>query len=388
MLLSKFFRFCCEPDTGANSSGDSGASAAVADTTSNSQGGGDLSRGVMNNDPSMDGAETPVDDLKKGIHQAGVARRERIAKMQADSAAAKTGVAQNPSTAPAAKTAPATTAVTAPVAPVYQQAHYQWGEKFGLSKSQVESFGSPQAFEGWLTRVGRNQQTQQQVAPQAPPIVHNPQPAPQAPAQPQGYQPFKLEGDLNDYEPSVVKLVEHFNTQMDAMHKQLGVHAQQVNQFGQVVPTIQQLQQFEVQRQQAADQASFASINQQLENLDPDTFGKVVQGQPLAQNFLNARFRIGDELGRLEAGYKQRGEALPPLSQLVDTAHRMAFGDQIARRALAQAAAKTKDLRGQTVAVPTHREAQQLTGRERSVRTIAEKLKEQAATQDSEFAGV
>lgn len=386
MLISKFFQTCFEPETGASAGGESGGGAAAPDTSSGSTVGGDLSRGVMNSDPSMDGGETPVDDLKKGILQAGKDRRDRIAKIQYDKDAI------NPATAATAAVFPATVAPVAPAVPAYQPGHYQWGEHFGLSKPQVESFGSPQAFEGWLSRVRANQAQPQRQ--QSTEIQNNQQfnqnqnqQQQQVPAQPQGYQPFKLEGDASDYEPSVVKLVEHFNGQMDAMHKQLSAHAQSVNQFGQVVPTIQQLKQAHVQQQQREDQASYASINQQLEALDADTFGKHVQGQPLDQNFLNARFRIGDELSRLEAGYRSRGEALPPLAQLVDTAHRMAFGYQIAQRALAQAAQKSRDLRGQTSAVPTHRQGQQLTGREKAVRTIADKLKEQSATQGAEFAG-
>lgn len=264
--------------------------------------------------------------------------------------------------------------------------HFQFANALGMSKEQVASFGTPQAFESFLQNIHQQnqhfiqqqaqqlaqQQVQQYLAQQRPQQQQIPQQQQQAP---QGFQPFALPqlppGD--QYDPGIVAMADFFNKQMQAMHEQLTGIAPQVQNFGQVQ---QQLSQWASAQREIAQQHLNSQIDNGLSAVDQELYGKG-NWREITPAQANARVEISKALAILEAGYQQRGEALPPLDKVIEQAHRMVYGDRIRQQTASQIAEKSQKLRGQTVAVPGNsRREEAVSPEERAARAMREKMQQ------------
>lgn len=272
--------------------------------------------------------------------------------------------------------AAATTPATSPTPPAggnppsappsaFPDQAYNVGQQLGLTRQQVESFGTPAQFEGWLTRI--RSVAQQAAQPRMPvPQLTQPQPQQQFPQQQPGqlpgqqqqqqqqlagFQPFQL-AEPENYDPQIVALVNHQNQTIQQLHQMLAPVMQFLPQGQQMIGAVQQFQ----QHQQAMAQANLRQqLDEHFGTLDEKLFGKG-PADKIGPAELNARVQASAVMARLEAGYQMRGEALPPLQTLAQQAYQMAWPDKVRERVLSEAAEKSKSLRQQTTASPTARQ--------------------------------
>lgn len=105
----------------------------------------------------------------------------------------------------------------------------------------------------------------------------------------------------------------------------------------------QELQQREQALQQTQQQFIIQEVQREVnafhdhaDALDPERFGKSIDdaGKPvqLSDKHKEARTKLGEAYETLKAGFRARGQQLPPQSVLIRRAHAIAFGDDIRKQ--------------------------------------------------------
>ena len=84
------------------------------------------------------------------------------------------------------------------------------------------------------------------------------------------------------------------------------------------------------------------------------------------------RLEVETTVDALRAGYEKLGQPIPAEKALLERAARMVAGDESQQIARKKAAQQTRDMRGQFVAKPTHREGRPLSPAERAARFAEE----------------
>lgn len=367
MFLGRWNRVYFDADSGAGDTGSGGgaSSAPAGAPAPDSPAAVPASEhnGVYTSDPGA-GFEPSIDELKAGV-KAHIAKEKSLAQPGADGKPAQPAVSQPPG------------AQATPSATPFSTNHYAWGNHFGLSQAQVDSFQTPAQFEAWVTRQQRmSAAAQPKPTANQPPARETQAQPPQPAAPPQAWGQFDMKDMTPEvYDEKIVGFVKHANERFAEIQQGVQPLFQMAEQFKQMAPLLNEFQQFRAQQQEQARAQTFQTIDKTLESVDGTLYGT---GDPnkLGPAQLNARIAVSDVLARLEAGYNARGEALPPLDQLIHQAHAFAFSDRIKQAALAQASEKSKALRGQAVAVPTSREPKPLSSEERAQKAVAQKLKE------------
>ena len=228
---------------------------------------------------------------------------------------------------------------------VFRDEQYVWGQQIGLTREQVENFGSPEAFDNVVSRLAAsaNDSGEEEVREEA------------SPAEP--LSSFVLQ-DAEDYDDGIVQFVEHTNGQLERLAGEVeGLRSEN-----------SRLLSSEYARQSEANVAEFERI---VNTMDEATFGRGEQDS-LPSHEADTRMRLAQAVSRLGHGYEARGEEIPSMTQLVEEAAGAVFGNDIKNRTLRNAAQKTREQRSQTSAVPTHEEASPLTSEEAAVKAATE----------------
>lgn len=403
MNLSRWSRIYFDSDGGSSSgsSATSGGSATAAPAGGGSSPGettpatpanttsarSNTRNGIVSSSPSpVEGEETPVETLKAQV-KAHVKKQREANAVQTPAGNQATGV---PPSAKIENTAPAP---AQPAAPAFTTQHYETGKALGLDKPQVDSFGGPAQFDAFVNNVRQNyqravQQQAQQLAQQQLARMQSQQPqpggspapaangAPNAVAQ-TPFGAFNLEDPNEELDPRIHQIVKHHNEVVSQLHQQLQQLQPFAQQFQQVAPILTNFQTWQAQEQQRQQVETWKQADTAMEKIDPELFGEGDR-KAWTPNHLNARIQLADDVSRLEGMYRSRGEALPPIAELVEAAYRMRHHDRIEKQVLAKAAKQSREVRGQATAVPTAREHRPLTSEERARKVVADKLREQA----------
>lgn len=290
---------------------------------------------------------------------------------------------------PAGAVAPAT------AADPFSDQMYAFGQRMGLSKEQVKSFGTPQSFDNWARGMTLQIQQQRDTHARSERQKWEKEQADARAAQqqaatnkkePLGKFAFK---DASLYEPEMVAFVEHQNARFEELQQQYNERLQQMQQqFEPLTAMSGEFRQFQQQQREQQTQQVIQNFDKILAETDAELFGTdpVHKLAPTSAEFDNRR-QLSEYVSRLEAGYLARGEVLPPLDQLVKTGYRAVFGEKIASRALAGASAKSAKLRGQTVAPPSTREPN-LSPTERATKAARDKMREFGPAYEEEMASI
>ena len=232
---------------------------------------------------------------------------------------------------------------------LFRDEQYLWGQQIGLSREQVENFGTPEAFDTMLEAVTSDYDEEEEP--------------PQAPAAPQSeFSEYVLE-DATDYDEGIVKFVDHANEQMKAMRQELdGLKNENAS-----------LIEADAARKAEANVAEFERI---VNTMDEATFGRGGQDD-LPSHEADARMRLAEAVSRLGHGYEARGEVIPPMARLVEEATGAVFGNEIKNQTLRKASERSRQQRSQASAVPTHEEASPLTSEEAAIKAATEWQQEQ-----------
>jgi len=232
----------------------------------------------------------------------------------------------------------------APAEEGFRDEQYVWGQQIGLTREQVENFGSPEAFDSVVSRLVES--TGEEEAPA------NEEEMPGG-----SYSEFVLQ-DSEDYDDGIVRFVEHANGQLERLSGEVESLRRENSR----------LMEGEYARQSEANVAEFERI---VNTMDEATFGRGEQNS-LPSHEADTRMRLAKAVSRLGHGYEARGEQIPSMTQLVEEAAGAVFGNDIKDRTLRNAAQKTRQQRSQTSAVPTHEEATPLTSEEAAVKAATE----------------
>ena len=215
--------------------------------------------------------------------------------------------------------------------------HFAYGQTLGLSPDQVRAFGNPQAFETVVSSITENTgvdparaAVQQQVREDNPDAFQDESPV--------------IDGDFSFedpdlYDESILGMNQHNNSRFQQLEGRLQ-HMESLNQ---------RLQ---------ADVAA-REFDNVVATLDNELFG-MGRFQSLDESHAMNRVKLANEVSRQGHGYEARGEALPPLADLVDKAYSAIWGSEIKERTLRGIAEASKARTAQTTAIPTNREADPL----------------------------
>lgn len=203
--------------------------------------------------------------------------------------------------------------------------HSAQAQAYGLD---VKQFETPAQLERKILDIDRRwaehaamqrwQQQQQQFLQQQQVPQQQPQ-QPGQPATPPADVPFKLNLNTDEYPP---ELIEQVNTAFKAVHE----HYQPLQQ------QVQQLQQFVEQQRQQMEQAKqaeiFAEFHRSVQGLNhKQLFGETPESLSQEQA-LNIR-KLYDHASMLAEGYAVRNMPVPPMSELVRRAEKLAFEKEL-----------------------------------------------------------
>jgi len=213
--------------------------------------------------------------------------------------------------------------------------HFAYGQQMGLSPEQVRQFGNPQAFESVIGTIVENTGVDpakaaidQQVREDNPEAFQD-EPAPVVDGD------FSFE-DPDLYDESILGMNQHNNTRFQQLEGRLQ-HMESLNQ---------RLQ---------ADVAA-REFDQIVDTLDNELFG-VGRLNSLDETTAMNRVKLANEVSRQGHGYEARGEALPPLGDLVAKSYQSVWGGELKERTLRGIAEASKQRSAQTTAIPTNRES-------------------------------
>jgi hypothetical protein len=224
--------------------------------------------------------------------------------------------------------------------PGFRDEQYLWGQEIGLTREQVQAFGTPEAFDGMVERIS----------------VEEEEPAPQA-EQPSGFSKYVLE-DSEDYDEGIVKFVDYANETLQKMSDEVTSLKDENSQ----------LMRAESVRRAESNVAEFERI---VNTMDEATFGRGEQ-DALPSHEAESRMRLAEAVSRLGHGYEARGEQVPPMTRLVGEASGAVFGNEIKNQTLRKASERSRQQRSQASAVPTHEDASPLTSDEAAVKAATE----------------
>ena len=97
-------------------------------------------------------------------------------------------------------------------------------------------------------------------------------------------------------------------------------------------------------------------FDQIVDTLDGELFG-VGRLNSLDETTAMNRVKLANEVSRQGHGYEARGEALPPLGDLVAKSYQSVWGGELKERTLRGIAEASKQRSAQTTAIPTNRES-------------------------------
>ena len=229
----------------------------------------------------------------------------------------------------------------------FRDEQYLWGQQIGLSREQVENFGTPEAFDGMIEAISSDYEEEAPAAP-----------APEA----KEFSEFVLE-DASDYDDGIVKFVDFANEQLKTMNDTVSGLRDENSR----------LIQAEYARNAENNVAEFERI---VNTMDEATFGRGEQDS-LASQEADSRMRLAEAVSRLGHGYEARGEDIPPMARLVEEASGAVFGNEIKNQTLRKASERSRQQRSQASAVPTHEEASPLTSEEAAIKAATEWQQEQ-----------
>ena len=232
----------------------------------------------------------------------------------------------------------------------FRDEQYLWGQQIGLSRDQVEAFGTPEAFDGMIERISYDDEGEEETAPSAPPTPQ------------EEYSSYVLEAE-GDYDEGIVKFVSHTNDQLKAMNETMAGLREENSR----------LIQAEYARHAETNVAEFERI---VNTMDEATFGRGEQDN-LPSHEADSRMRLAEAVSRLGHGYEARGEDIPPMARLVEEASGAVFGNEIKNQTLRKASERSRQQRSQASAIPTHEEASPLTSDEAAVKAATEWQQEQ-----------
>ena len=232
----------------------------------------------------------------------------------------------------------------------FRDEQYLWGQQIGLSRDQVEAFGTPEAFDGMIERISYDDEGEEETEPSAPPTPQ------------EEYSSYVLE-DEGDYDEGIVKFVSHTNDQLKAMNETMAGLREENSR----------LIQAEYARHAETNVAEFERI---VNTMDEATFGRGEQDN-LPSHEADSRMRLAEAVSRLGHGYEARGEDIPPMARLVEEASGAVFGNEIKNQTLRKASERSRQQRSQASAIPTHEEASPLTSDEAAVKAATAWQQEQ-----------
>ena len=230
----------------------------------------------------------------------------------------------------------------------FRDEQYLWGQQIGLTRDQVEAFGTPEAFDGMVERISYDEE--EDAAPEAP----------AAPAE--EFKSFVLE-DAGDYDDGIVKFVEYANEQLKNVSEEVAGLREENSR----------LIQAEYGRHAETNVAEFERI---VNTMDEATFGRGEQ-DALPSHEADSRMKLAEAVSRLGHGYEARGEEIPPMTRLVEEASGAVFGNEIKNQTLRKVSERSRQQRSQASAVPTHEEASPLTSDEAAIKAATEWQQEQ-----------
>lgn len=231
----------------------------------------------------------------------------------------------------------------------FRDEQYIWGKQLGLSRDQVEGFGTPDAFDKMVERIADNfgDETEPAEEPDKPPAE---------------FAKYVLE-DAEDYDEGIVKFVNYANSTLEEMNSTVSSLREENAR----------LIQAEYSRNAEANVAEFERI---VNTMDEATFGRGEQDDLQSQE-ADARMRLAEAVSRLGHGYEARGEEVPPMTRLVEEASGAVFGNEIKNQTLRKASERSRQQRSQASAQPTHEEASPLSSEEAAVKAATEWQQEQ-----------
>jgi len=226
----------------------------------------------------------------------------------------------------------------------FRDEQYLWGQQIGLTRDQVEAFGTPEAFDGMVERISYDEE--EGDAPEAP-----------AAAPAEEFTSFVLE-DAGDYDDGIVKFVEYANEQLKSVSEEVAGLREENSR----------LIQAEHGRHAETNVAEFERI---VNTMDEATFGRGEQDL-LPSHEADSRMRLAEAVSRLGHGYEARGEEIPLMARLVEEASGAVFGNEIKNQTLRKVSERSRQQRSQASAVPTHEEASPLTSDEAAIKAATE----------------
>ena len=213
--------------------------------------------------------------------------------------------------------------------------HFAYGQQMGLSPDQVRSFGNPQAFESVIGTITANTGVDPAKAAVDQQVRADNPDAFQEEAAPVVEGDYSFE-DPDLYDDTILGMNQHNNTRFQQMEGRLH-NMESMNQ---------RLQ---------ADVAA-REFDQIVDTLDGELFG-VGRLNSLDETTAMNRVKLANEVSRQGHGYEARGEALPPLGDLVAKSYQSVWGGELKERTLRGIAAASKARTAQTTAIPTNRES-------------------------------
>ena len=230
-------------------------------------------------------------------------------------------------------------------APVSQEAdsdwrndHYAVGQAVGLSREEVEAFGSPEAFDRVITKFvnAHEQMTGQSPDMQTPMQTDdegNPVPVDRA-VQDQLEQ-FAFD-DEEDYDEGILKLKDFVNDHVGSLNSQI--------------------QQMHIQNNRLQAEAAGRELDAILSSMDEDLFGSG-RLNDVDGDRGDRRIQVAQEIANMGREIVGSGEQLPPLEQMAKKAADAVFGDQLRNQTLKRASKRSRKVASQAVTPPTHRES-------------------------------
>ena len=225
--------------------------------------------------------------------------------------------------------------------PEFSDQQYLWGQEIGLTREQVQAFGTPEAFDGMIERISTEEEYEDE-----------PDEEDRSPL-----QRYVLE-DSQDYDEGIVKFVDYANDTLQRMSEEVDNLKNENSQ----------LMQAEYSRRAETNVAEFERI---VNTMDEATFGRGEQDD-LPSHEAESRMRLAEAVSRLGHGYEARGEQAPPMARLVEEASGAVFGNEIKNQALRKVSERSRQQRSQASAVPTHEDASPLTSEEAAVKAATE----------------
>ena len=229
-----------------------------------------------------------------------------------------------------------------------------YGRMLGMTDEDVESFsGGPEGFDRMLNNiaasVGMDPAT---MAIQRDAKLYNePEGKEDTVNEDQGGsdEMFRF-SDPDSYDEEVVQLAEHTNSQLQQMRTQLDAMGEQ----------------------NARLQADIAAreFDAICDTLPEEIYGRG-RLNALTPEQSKSRMDLAQSVTREGIGYRERGEMLPPVEDIVRGSHFRLHGDQLRNHTLEAVSRKSKSQRSQTAAEPTSQEDFPLSSTERAIRAAA-----------------